>query len=230
MKMADLIHRNYHILPIINRFGINLGFGEKSIEQICVEKNINTDFFIEIVNVFLNDDYFPQKNLQKFDVQIILDFLKESHAYFIDVKLEQIEKKINKLLKIYSADVFPKINLIRNFYVEYKKEFSEHIKYEDEFIFPYVQKVIDAHAQNTKLEKTDFSIKDFLANHTDVEEKLFDLKNIIIKYLELPANQCISNEILSDLFDFEKDLQNHQIFEEKVLVPAVLKLEKVVNA
>ena len=30
MKMAEVIHLNYHLLPIISRFGINLGFGEKT--------------------------------------------------------------------------------------------------------------------------------------------------------------------------------------------------------
>ncbi|MBN2893015.1 MAG: hemerythrin domain-containing protein [Bacteroidales bacterium] len=226
MKMADLVHQNYHILPIINRFGIRLGFGDKMIMQICAEKNIDTDFFVEVVNVFLNDEYFPQENLQRFSVSSILGYLKKSHDFFINVKLDSIEKKINELIEHCCRDNSTKIELIKNFYIEYKNELIEHIKYEDEQIFPYVNKVLKAIDKNEKFESDDFSIEDYLENHTDVEEKLFDLKNLIIKYLQLPKEVEISNEILFELFDLEKDLQNHQNFEEKVLVPVVVKLEQ----
>jgi len=225
MKMADLVHQNYHILPIINRFDIRLGFGDKTISQICEEKSVETDFFIEVVNVFLNDEYFPKENLQKFSVESILDYLKKSHDYFLNVKLESIEKKINALIDICCKDNTSKVELIRNFFIEYKNELIEHIKYEDEIIFPYVNTVIKADIKAEKLENNEFRINYYLENHTDIEEKLFDLKNLIIKYLQLPKEVEISNEILFELFDLEKDLQNHQNFEEKVLVPLVLKME-----
>ncbi len=223
--MADLVHQNYHILPIINRFDIRLGFGDKTISQICEEKSVETDFFIEVVNVFLNDEYFPKENLQKFSVESILDYLKKSHDYFLNVKLESIEKKINALIDICCKDNTSKVELIRNFFIEYKNELIEHIKYEDEIIFPYVNTVIKADIKAEKLENNEFRINYYLENHTDIEEKLFDLKNLIIKYLQLPKEVEISNEILFELFDLEKDLQNHQNFEEKVLVPLVLKME-----
>jgi regulator of cell morphogenesis and NO signaling len=44
MKMAEVIHLNYHLLPIISRFGIHLGFGEKTIEQLCNEYNLDLNF------------------------------------------------------------------------------------------------------------------------------------------------------------------------------------------
>lgn len=221
MKMADLVHQNYHVLPIINRFGINLGFGDKTIQQICNDKNINVDFFLEVVNVFLNDDYFPQETLQSFEIEEILDYLKKTHQHFLNTKLVRIEKRINELIDICCKENSNKIELIKNFYVEYKNELIEHIKYEDEVIFPYVEELL-----KTKSKKTDFNIKSYLDNHSNIEEKIFDLKNLIIKYLTLPNQSEISNEILYDLFDFEKDILNHQNMEEKVLVPKVMRLEE----
>ncbi|MBN2662643.1 MAG: hemerythrin domain-containing protein [Bacteroidales bacterium] len=220
IKMADLVHQNYHVLPIINRFGINLGFGDKTIEQICTEKNINIDFFLEIVNVFINDDYFPKETLQNFEIIEILDYLKKTHKYFLEIKLVRIEKKINDLIDICCEENSSKIELIRNFYLEYKNELIEHIKYEDEIIFPYVYDLL-----NKKQKKQDFKIQNYLDNHSNIEEKIFDLKNLIIKYLPVSNQAEVSNEILYDLFDFEKDILNHQNIEEKVLVPKVMKLE-----
>ena len=228
MKMAELIHLNYHILPIINRFGIKLGFGEKIISQICVEKDIDVDFFIEVVNVFLDEEYFPQEDLLRVSIKEILKYLKNSHDYFLNVKLESIENKINTLIEICCKDNSTRIELIKNFYVEYKNELIEHITYENEKIFPYINKIIKAIEKKTTCTDDDFKIEDYLENHTDVEEKLYDLKNLIIKYLQLPRDYEISNELLFELFDLEKDLLNHQRFEEKVLVPIVVKLEEQV--
>ena len=46
MKLADVIHHDYNLIPVISRFGIMLGFGDSSIENICNEKQINIDFFL----------------------------------------------------------------------------------------------------------------------------------------------------------------------------------------
>ena len=65
MKMAEIIHLNYHLLPIISRFGINLGFGDKSVKQICKEHSIDVNFFLEIVNSFHLKNYFPKKGRER---------------------------------------------------------------------------------------------------------------------------------------------------------------------
>ena len=39
MKMADVIHLDYTLLPVITRFGINLGFGDRTVEKVCLENN-----------------------------------------------------------------------------------------------------------------------------------------------------------------------------------------------
>lgn len=219
-KVADLVHFNYHILPILNRFGILLGFGDKTIEQVCQEKKINIDFFIEVINVFLFEDYFNEENLQNFEFDEIINFLKKSHDYFINIKLIEIEKKINTLILACCKSNSSKVELIKNFYLEYKNELIEHINYENQKTFPYVLNLVNKNEKNSN-----FSIQEYIENHTDIEAKLFDLKNLIIKYLQLPKEIDLCNEILFVLFDLEKDLQNHHKFEEKVLVPKVLKFE-----
>ncbi len=40
-RLAVIVTGNYHLLPVINRFGIRLGFGDSTIEEICVSHKIN---------------------------------------------------------------------------------------------------------------------------------------------------------------------------------------------
>ena len=42
MKLADVIHHDFNLIPVINRFGIHLGFGDSTIEQLCIKQDVNT--------------------------------------------------------------------------------------------------------------------------------------------------------------------------------------------
>ena len=35
MKMSDLIQANYALLTVLPRFGIHLGFGDRSVAEVC---------------------------------------------------------------------------------------------------------------------------------------------------------------------------------------------------
>ena len=65
-RMADLIHANYSLLPVFNRFDIQLGFGDKTVAEVCLHQGVNVNFFLEIINSFHDHDYFPQVHLQTF--------------------------------------------------------------------------------------------------------------------------------------------------------------------
>ena len=41
MKMADAINQYHSLLTVLPRLGIPLGFGEKSIEQLCSEHHVS---------------------------------------------------------------------------------------------------------------------------------------------------------------------------------------------
>ncbi len=226
--MAELIHLDYTLLPIINRFGINLGFGEKNIEDVCEENNVNLNFFLEIVNTFHDTNYFPEKNLQEFSLQTIIEYLKKTHDYFFNEKLPKLDNYINTL-KNEHADL-AKINLVNNFYIEYRHEFIEHITFENKKVYPYILSLEELYRrQERKIYcKEEFTIKNYAMQHQNVEEKLFDLKNIIIKYLPPSQNANLINAILFELFELEHELNDHQRIEDKVLIPKVIAMEQII--
>ena len=61
-KMADMILKNYTLLSVLPRFDIKLGFGDKSVQEICKQNNIDLDFFLLICNTHTFADYLPTKN------------------------------------------------------------------------------------------------------------------------------------------------------------------------
>lgn len=229
IKMAELIHQNFEVLTVLRRFGIELGFGEKTVEEVCDNLKINPDFFLEIVNSFSDEDYFSQSKLKTHDVEDILFYLKNTHQFYLTKKFPEIEQLIHELE--FTENNIPNKQLLENFFNEYKVEFINHVQREEERIYPYItelDKVLKtgevSSIFNENMKK--YTILDYQQEHENVEEKLYDLKNIIIKYLPTPLNTDGYSSILVKLFKLENDLNEHSRIEEKVIIPKVKEMEK----
>ncbi len=228
-RMTDLIHSNYLLLPVINRFGIRLGFGDKTIREICAEMDIDMQFFLAIVNAFHNLDYFPAEELRAFSATLIVDYLKKSHHDFLKHRLPKIEELLERIVENSKSD---ELKLFRTFYNKYKADLVTHIKDEEENTFPYVlllQKAEEQQLATLPEALLKYSIHSFEKEHTNVDEKLFDLKSIVIKYLAPDYNDRDCNEFLFELFEFERDITDHARIEDAILVPKVMVMEKLLK-
>jgi len=233
MKMADVIQMNYMLIPVIYRFGINLGFGDKTVKEVCAEAEVDLNFFLQLVNTYHDKDYFPKEELQSIPSKNIVAYLKMTHSSYLNEKLSEIEDLIEDLQHAEAEDE-KYIHLIRNFFEGYKNELTEHIMHEEELVFPYVLAVEEIcktgviSDQNRKLFES-FSIIDYQEGHDDVEEKLMDLKTIMIKYLTPPLNTNLYHKIIQLLFMLEQDLNYHSRIEDKVLIPKMISMEKMIS-
>lgn len=231
MKMAEVIHLNYQLLQIISRFGITLGFGEKTIAQVCHDHDIDVNFFLEILNSYHHKDYFPKKQLQGFSVKLIIEYLRKSHDHYLHTKIPHIEQLLRQLAGSFPVQDAATFRLIDTFFTEYKNELMDHIRREEDKVYPYVYAVEAAFTQQdphpeivSKIRA--YSMDDFEEEHDNVEDKLYDLKNILIKYLPLPVDANLCHAVLVELFRLEADLNDHARIEDKVLVPKVKEMEK----
>ena len=230
MKMADAIHYNYLLLPVINRLGVQLGFEDLTIEEICQEKQIDLDLFLVILNAFLDHDINKINCLQKVSIEKVIQYLKATHQYYAERMIPEVENRINALIQYSDIDQ-KQFLLVKNFFEEYKGEFYTHIQLEEKTIYPYVIDVYNAHKtgllddalaeQITKL-----PISTYAKEHSDIESKLFDLKNILIKYLPLTKDSFLRNNVLFALFKLENDLNDHSRIENMVLVPLIADMEE----
>ncbi len=233
MKMADVIHSNYKLIPIIGRFGIHFGFGNSSVLDVCSKHNINVGFFIEIINSYHNKSYFPTEQLQHFSGELIIDYLTKTHTFYIDSKIPEIGNLIDSLIENVDGNT-QNIVLLQEFFNNYKNELVSHFKSEEEEVFPYVgsleraEKLKEIPGSLLEKAKSDWA-KNFERDHGYLEETLFDLKNLIIKFF--PTHQKSSRHcqrLLIELFRLEEDLENHAAIEDKVLLPKIESLENKV--
>ena len=217
MKMAALIESDCHLLPILSRLGMTTGFGEQSIEQTCARYGIDAATFCLICNVYSLAGFKPSAwDIALAKPEDVIFYLHSSHNYYLDSALTVLEPKLEELLKPCPAK---QAAAVRKFFNEYESELRAHFNFEEEKVFPYIQRLIDGGAPS------DFNIDMFKDNHSNVDEKLGDLKSIIMKSIPDSCDGSLRLEILDLICHLQRDLARHTCVEEDVLIPLVRRME-----
>ncbi|MBQ3312321.1 MAG: helix-turn-helix transcriptional regulator [Prevotella sp.] len=216
-KMISLIRDNYDLLQALGSFGINLGFGDKTVRETCEDNDVDTYTFLAVVNYAMNG-YGEFDNDEQISVPTLLHYLEASHAYFLEFQLPYIRRELSESLD--ENDSLGR--LILKFYDEYAHEIRRHMQYEQKTLFPYVQQLIDGEPAN------DYNVETFSKHHGAADKKLRELKLLIIKYL--PQDGLHNNQLtatLHDIYENEVWLRQHAMVEDHIFVPAIRRLEQI---
>ena len=222
-KLADAVLQNERLLLVIERFGISLGFGDKTIIDIAEAYRLNLSLVLAVMNVF-NDHTFVVDDLLTEDmIPGLMDYMKQAHRFYLEEKLPFIGGLIERFIENTEN---PDTRLLQSFFKEYADEVREHMELEDATVFPYIQALVD-HARGEKGNRYSFHycINDFVEHHSDIEEKLEDLTYLLIKHFPPTRDRFYRNQILLELFTLQYDLNDHGGIEDRILVPMVRKLE-----
>lgn len=212
-RMSELVSDNYRMLLIMSRFGIGLGFEEKSIGEVCRESGVDTNTFLAVTNMLLDEG--SSVNIEGVSIGSLLSYLHNSHDYFLGFRLPAIRGKLVEVVG--QSNNLAKA--IVNYFDEYVAEVDKHMKYEEETVFPYVRRLLDGDRQ------VNYSIDIFQKQHDQVEARLSEFKNIIIKYYPARSTNEI-NSVLFDIFNCEHDLASHNAVEDYLFIPAIMELER----
>lgn len=218
MKMSDLIDADYRLLLLLNRLNISLGFGEKSVDAVCKENNFDTDCFLFLANYQSNKSITNiEETFEALPLAPFIQYLKSSHSYFLERRLPNIRRKLD--LVFASSEKGLKA-VVLDFFDNYTKEVFEHMEYEDDVVFPYVYSLMDTNSDKK------YSINIFEERHNDIEGKMNDLKQILLKYVPGTTDQMLMVNILTELYMSEEELGAHTFIEDSLVIPRVKEIEK----
>jgi regulator of cell morphogenesis and NO signaling len=218
-RMSDLIEDDASLLSSVSRFGISLGFGNKTVHEACRLNGVDTETFLAVLNFLAGENTTSQtKNLEKISIETVIHYLRNAHSYFLTYKLPSIKSKLLHAVKATEQGETYSV-IFMKFFDEYYDEVLKHIEYEDQIVFPYVTNLLAGKADSK------FKIRDFEAHHTDIDSKLAELKKILIKHYPAKGVSYQLNDVLFDLLSCEKDLQAHNRVEDYFFVPLVETIE-----
>ncbi len=207
-KICELMSREEDAIQIISRFGLEMGVGDQTIEQVCEAHDVHTPTFLTVVNYKV---FHKQADLKDIDVPTLQRYLHNAHTYFLDFRLPRLRRSLIEALL--PADPTTKIpGLILRCYDEFVEEIRTHIEHENAGLF-------DEHVHDDQR----------------ITDKLTEIKNLIIKYYPSENYKSeITNQksqityllisVMSDLWHTEQDFADHCAMEDDILRPAMTKI------
>lgn len=204
-KMCDLIAHEEDAIQIISRFGLEMGVGEQTIEQVCEAYHVHTPTFLAIVNYKV---FHKRVIPNDIDIPTLQRYLSNAHSYFLEFRLPRLRRAL--IEAIIPADPTTKIpGLILRCYDEFVEEIRTHIAHENEGLY-------DEHEHDDQR----------------ITDKLTEIKNLIIKYYpganlqssttnpQSPITYLLIS-VMSDLWHTEQDFADHCAIEDDILRPAL---------
>lgn len=206
-KMCDLLAKEQDAIRIISRFGLPMGVGERSIEEICHAYGVHSQTFLAVVNYKIDQVSFASP--EEVDIDTLRMYIRNAHAYFMDFRLPRIRRDLIEAIN--PADTSSQIPmLILRLYDEYAQEIRTHIEHENEDIW-------EQHTQDNR----------------HITAKFSEIKNLIIKYYPSREKNVQHTyaliSVMDDIFDIEQDFSTHCAIEDNILAPALARAKQQRN-
>ncbi|MBP5659063.1 MAG: response regulator transcription factor [Paludibacteraceae bacterium] len=192
-KMSELLTRDRKAMQIVNRFGIPLGVGDKTIDAICRQHGIHTPTFLAIVN---HETYSTE-----IDLPTLQTYLKNAHTYFLEFLLPRLRRQL--IEAITPTDQSDQVAmLILRYFDEYVQEIRIHIQHEDEGQLEE-HATDDQHIAKKLQELVSLIIKYYPAHSS------------------YPFANELLTTVLLGIYQTEEELQTHCAIEDEILRPAM---------
>ena len=215
-KLSFVIQNDYRLLQVMGRFGITIGFGEKTINEVCRQCNVDVNAFLAVMNYVKNRTHPSIGSIStKEGVASLLKYLKNSHRYFLDYQFPSMRRSLIDSIEMQNEIAF----LVLKYYDVYVEEVRLHMANEDDTTFSWVEQILNDDCTLSQ------SGQLFSKHHDSIERKLGELKKLFLQYYPQKDNNNELNSVIIELYRTEEELQSHCLIEDNLFTPAVRRLE-----
>jgi regulator of cell morphogenesis and NO signaling len=212
-KLCDVLLAEPTSITVINRFNINLGVGDNTINEICKTHGIDPSFFLVILNTYLNEDYFPECILMSFDLRLIVEYLSKTNDYYCRFELPNIERHFNPLVAQNDSEI-SNLELLRKFFMEMRHELLASIDKDKNILFPILMEI--ASKKRIGLDKQIYHAID---DGQRIEDKLSDLLSFFVIHLRGDCDPNLCRAVVTAIFTLEKDIRQNNRIRQRILRP-----------
>ena len=211
MKMADMIATNYDLILMLPRFGIALGFGDKSVREVCREHDVDENFFLTVCNIYSFDDFQPDdEELSHIDRRMVAAHLQASHRYYIDERLPHLQHHLDHIVEHTGEQ---SAAILKKYFADYCREVRDHVRREEKNLLLMIENMDDSDARGRA------AAEHYQKSHDNIKDKLSDLTQIIYKYVPGERLNEEMMELVFDILQLSRDLEKHALIEELLLMP-----------
>ncbi len=225
LTVGEIVANDFRTAATFKKAGIDFCCGGKqSFSDACAKNGIDA---IELENEIIEIAAEPQNefmNFKNWDPVFLSNYIVNTHHKFVLKTLPELIFYTQKIADVHGIN-HPELIEVADLFDKINAELMQHLKNEEEVLFPAIKKVIDDNQSKAK-KTVETEITRMFGEH-DFAGGAMDNINRITGGYKLPEDACNTYRVAFQLLEqFEDDLHSHVHLENNILFPKALALAK----
>lgn len=223
MTIGEIVANDFRTASIFKNNGIDFCCGGKqSIEYACQQNGVDQSKLELQILELQESPVGPAQNFSEWDLPFLSDYIVNTHHKYVLKTLPELMFYTQKIADVH-GDHHPELIEIASVFSQINTELLQHLKNEEEVLFPAIKKAHEA--PDNKTRSTIKSEIERMEGEHDFAGGSMDNINSISKGYLIPDDACNTYRVTFQLLEqFEDDLHVHVHLENNILYPKALKL------
>lgn len=222
LTIGSLVDENYIYARALSYLGVDFYlYPDRKLREVCEEMNLPRSQVLKAFYLFDQSHRFSYTELNRYPLEIVIEYLKHAHHLFIKEKLPYLAKLIGG----YGGH-----NDLKWIFPEFVEEFISHVYEEEDTLFSYVscllsiEKGAHPNPQAAMWRHRGISLRQIHAEHKE-EDEIAGIRTLVEEADRYDLHwRVITREIKA----FDREMWYHAEIENKILFPKAMALEAVV--
>lgn len=228
LLVADIVTDNYRTADVFRKYNIDYCCsGKMSLNAACRLNGLHEPDILEELQQSIN----VYQNAEQWSIDFMIDYLINIHHTYFKNNIPVVLGYITRFTSNHSKK-FPETQQLPGLAQQLCDKLSDFVNYESGKLFPYIKRLIYAYNNNEVYGKLfiktlgKLSVEELEKYHAEI--KVFKLQiEQLTNNFSLPPNACSTHMVmLQKLREFIDYIGQHFSIEKKILIPAILQMEK----
>jgi regulator of cell morphogenesis and NO signaling len=232
ITVGEIVAKDYRAAEVFKKHGIDFCCGgKKSVADVCAQKGLNPALIDMDLSALSQDA--PSQNAVAADtwpLGLLCDYIVQIHHTYTREKLPLLMEYATKVAKVH-GHAWPENIEIAVLTRALQEEMTDHMRKEEEILFPYIKAIAGHNASDGRVGKPAFGtvanpIAVMESEHESAGDAIKEIRRLSHNFTP-PEGACNTYRVLYKLLEeFESDLHKHVHLENNILFPRAVAMEK----
>lgn len=229
--IGELVAKDYRTASVFKKHSVDFCCqGNRTIEEACEKKNIDTQKVLQDLEAAMQAKSESATDYQSWPLDLLADYIEKKHHRYVKEKTHEIEPYLDKIARVH-GERHPELLQIKEEFNASAAELAAHMEKEEQILFPFIRKMVDAKQDHTKVDASHFGtvknpIQMMMNEHTVEGERFRKIEELSNNYTA-PLDACNTYQVAFALLqEFEQDLHLHIHLENNILFTKAIEMEK----
>lgn len=222
--IGEFVAEDYRTAAVFEKYGIDFCCGgQVTLAAACRQKGHDPDVVQREIETAKSEPIKRSENYTAWELPFLADYIVNTHHAYLNENTGQIAAYARKIAEVHGAR-HPEVIEIASIFDEIAADMADHLREEEEVLFPAIKRLDAARKSGTAPEDIDrAAIRDSLEKlnqeHETIGGAVHAIRHLAKDYA-IPEDVCNTFVVtFRKLKEFEDDLHKHVHLENNILFP-----------